>query len=124
MLFIFLFLPFLSVNMRAFGIAQRTSGFSMIFGDAGSFGGFLNLLLPILAVAGLSFTKFAYTKMLVLGVAFMGAYMNLALLLGPRIPMTSVGVGMVLSFIIWVTITAAAFMEYRGINLLNDLVKK
>jgi len=126
LLFIFLFLPFVTVNMRAIGIQQRisTSGFSMIFGDSGSLGGFLNLLLPIFAVAGLSFAKLANAKMLVLGVAFLGAYINLAMLLGPRIPMQSIGVGLILSFIMWVAVTAAAYMDFKGINLLNDLVKK
>jgi len=123
LLFIFLFLPFSSFSMRGVG-SVSTSGFSMIFGDAGSFGGFLNLLLPILAVAGLSFVKLSYAKTLVVGVAFLGAYINLAMLLGPRIPLQSIGVGMVLSFFVWLAVTAAAFMEYRGINLLNDLVKK
>ena len=121
LLFIFMFLPFMSISLGAFG-SVSTSGFSMVFGSDGSFSGFLNLLLPLLAVAGLSFTKFAYTKTLVFGVAFLGAYINFSTLVGMGTQL--VGVGLVLSFIIWLVVAAAAFMEFRGINLLNDLVRK
>ncbi|MCL2379011.1 MAG: hypothetical protein FWC77_07795 [Defluviitaleaceae bacterium] len=120
-LFIFLFLPFITVSI---GMHNRisTSGFSMVFGDAGSFGGFLNYLLPILVVAGLSFAKFSESKLLVLVFAFLGMYINLAMLLGSRTPMTSAGIGLIFSFLMWIGVTAAAFMEYKGINALNDFV--
>ena len=123
LLLILLFLPFLTVNMGILG-RSSTSGFSMIFGSAGSLGGFLNFLLPVIGVVAFQFVKLAESKTIVLGVAFLGAYINLASMLGSHSQMTSAGVGMVLSFLIWLAIVAAAFMEYRGINLLNDLVKK
>jgi len=120
-LLILLFLPFISVSMGV--LSSSTSGFSMIFGSAGSLGGFLNFLLPVIAVAAFQFVKLADSKTIVLGVAFLGAYINLATMLGSRAPITA-GVGIVLSFFVWLAIVAAAFMEYRGITLLNDLVKK
>jgi len=124
LLFIFLFLPFVVVSFRGLNVAERTSGFALIFGDAGNFGNFLTLLLPIIAVACLSVIKLTDGKMLALGVAFMGAYISFAGLFGASAVMTSVGVGRVLSFIMWLIVTAAAYMEYKGIDILNDLTKR
>jgi len=126
LLFIFLFLPFTSIVIRLFGITERasTSGFNLMFGDEGSFGNFLLFLVPILAVAGLSFAKFKESKGAVLAVAFMATYINLAMMINLSNVLTSPGFGIILSFIVWLAVTAAAYMDFKGINVLNNLVKK
>ena len=124
LLLISMFFPFMSVANPLAGILggrtlSSTSGFSLVFN---CFGYFLDLLLPLLAVAGLSaatalsVVKLDNAKFIVMILAFAGAYMSLSSLFHIR---SFAGFGLVIFFILWLIVAAAAFMEYKGIQLVK-----
>jgi len=120
LLLIFLFMPFQTISLL--GMSGSVSGYRVIFGGrdiSGSFGYFLMLLLPIIVIATLSFIKLAKSKELILIFAFMGVYMSFATIFLVSVGISSAGVGLIFSFLVWLAVAAAAYMEYKGINLFH-----
>ena len=123
MLFICLFLPFFSFTISMFGFTETTRqlGYGMAFD---SFAGFLDLLLPLLVVAalaaltGFSVLKLKDAKLYIAGASILGAYLSLALLarLGSA---SAIGIGLILFFIIWLCVAAAAVMDYKGVEFIK-----
>jgi len=132
LLLICLFMPFVTASFM--GTRESLSGFSLVFNnDAGGgpgFGMFLDLLLPLLAVAcislisALGLVKMANAKLVVLVLSGFGAYLALSTLIsvgdGSGLGFSvGVGVGLILFFIIYLVVVAAAFMEYKDIHLVK-----
>jgi len=135
LLLICLFLPFITVS--ALGFSEHTSGFSIVFnneaGGGPGFGAFLDLLLPLLTVACVSvfsamgMSKLPNPKLVILVLSGFGAYLALSTLLrtsaGSGLAMLGIsagaGVGLILFFIVWLVVAAAAFMEYKDIHLVK-----
>ena len=124
LLFICLFLPFRpTVRISGMGfmpdIVTRSLGYSIAFD---SMYGFLTLLLPLLIVAAfavlsaLSVIKPEGTKLCIASFSFLGLYLSLTTLFSLG---NAASVGAILFFILWLCVAAAAFMEYKGINLVK-----
>jgi len=135
LLLICMFLPFATVS--ALGFSEHTSGFALVFSNEGGggpgFGSFLDLLLPLLVVACISvvttlgMAKLPNPKLMILVLSGIGAYLALSTLLhtsaGGELAFLGIsaraGVGLILFFIIWLVVTAAAYMEYKDIHLVK-----
>ncbi|MCL2360827.1 MAG: hypothetical protein FWC73_03305 [Defluviitaleaceae bacterium] len=125
LLLICMFMPFISIAGWG-GNNITVGGFSLVFNnDAGGgpgFSSFLDLLLPLLVVAGaslvsaLGLVRLPNPKLIILVVSGFGAYLALSNLVSVS---GFTGFGLVLFFILWLVVTAAAFMEYKDIHLVK-----
>jgi len=120
LLIIALFMPFHRIQFLGL-VSESVSGFTLMR----SLFGFLNLLLPLLAVAvvsvlsGLNIIKFSNPKLLILCLSLLGVYMILSILAHASVLGFGAGFGAVLSFILWIVVAVAAFMDYKGICLVK-----
>ena len=119
LLFICLFLPFASIS--GWGGTHRQLGYGMAFD---TFGGFYDLMIPLLAMAvfsalsALSILKAESAKLLFLVFSLLGVYVSLSVLISLG-ALGAIGVGAVFFFIIWLVVFAAAVLEYKGIQLIK-----
>ena len=143
MLLIFLALPSMTITegVGAWRVRESISGFTLMFGTGGMQGlGFFNLffdlMLPIFALTTVVLLSAfnvikASAKWITLAVAGAGCYMALSCLifigrLAVLILMdfgfnanVSVGVGLILSFIIWLVVAAAAVLDFLNIHIVK-----
>ena len=116
-------------------IRVRASGYSMMFGlgvatdGIGFFSLFLDLFIPILAViavvllSSFKIIKAPASKWIILSVSAAGLYMALSNLifmgqLSSEMGMR-VGVGIILLFITWLLVAAAAVLEFLNIHFIK-----
>ncbi|MCL2571479.1 MAG: hypothetical protein FWE11_03670 [Defluviitaleaceae bacterium] len=125
LLLVSLFLPFVSLGM--FGIVTvRQSGFALMFGGRGvpgSLGHVLNMLVPLIAVAaislltGLNKVTIKNPRLIILVLSGFGLYMAVSTFF--HIGTQVAGVGIFIYVLLWIAVTAAAFMEYKDIRLIT-----
>ena len=83
----------------------------------------MDYFLPIVAVAGvavvsaLNLVALPNPKLIVFCLSLFGLYLALSALFSAAV--IGVGFGMVIFFLLWVAVAAAAFMDYRGIVLVR-----
>ena len=139
LLLIFLALPFESIaqgvnlgwGLGSVRVRSSVSGYSMMFGlglaqGEGLFSMFLDLFVPILGlvtVVLLSSFKIIKANWIVLSVAAAGCYMSLSTLIFiGRIASfqgSNIGVGLILLFITWLVVSAAAVLNFLNIHLVK-----
>ena len=119
LLFLCLIFPFVSFSFGRDTV--WTLGFALVFR---SFSYFLDLFVPLVAVGAisaltsLSIIKLANAKLIVLWLSAIGAYMSLSTLFYFN-SYNSVGIGLILYFLLWLFVSAAAFLEYKNIHLIK-----
>jgi len=115
-----------SATTAFFAVAD--SGFSLIFGIRGfgfnfNHANFIELLVPIVAVAALTVLakKINNSRLIVVGVSFMGLYFGLSrmsgLMRGGPFSMMTPGIGLIIFVWLWVLITVLSIFEYKDIHV-------